>query len=132
LWDVTSGRPIGQPFIGHTDEVWGVAFHPNGKNLASSSRDNTLILWDIATHQPIGPPLTGHTDWVWGLDFSPDGQTLASSSRDTTIILWKTNLKPWPTRACLAANRNLTQTEWEQLVSPDLLYHRTCPNLPSN
>ncbi len=130
LWDVETRRPLGPPLTGHTDQVWGVVFSPDGQIVASSSRDNTIILWDAATGQPLGPPLIGHTDWVWGLDFSPDGQTLASGSRDTTIILWDVNTEMWPTRACHMANRNLSQVEWAEFIGSDVLYERTCPELP--
>ena len=31
---------------GHSDEVWNVCFSPNGKFLASGSKDSTTIIWD--------------------------------------------------------------------------------------
>ncbi len=31
----------------HTDEVWGVHFSPDGRFLASVSRDNVVIIWTI-------------------------------------------------------------------------------------
>jgi len=72
----------------HTDGVTGVSFSPDGKLLASSSADDTIILWDVVAHQRLDPPLAGHTDGVWSIAFSPDGKTLASGSADDTIILW--------------------------------------------
>ncbi len=88
LWDIETGKPIGQPLKGHSDVVSNVAFSPDGKTLASGSADNTIILWDIETGKPIGQPLKGHTAPVTSVAFSPDGKTLASGSYDTTIILW--------------------------------------------
>jgi len=36
---------------GHTDCVTSVAFSPDGKQLATGSRDNTAKLWDLSSGQ---------------------------------------------------------------------------------
>jgi WD40 repeat protein len=38
---------------GHTDEVAGVCFSPDGKLLASGSKDGTFRLWDLASRKEI-------------------------------------------------------------------------------
>ncbi|MGH8930080.1 MAG: hypothetical protein ACRDZO_05435, partial [Egibacteraceae bacterium] len=131
LWDTATGQQVGQPLTGHTDPVLGVAFSPDGTAIASASADQTVRLWDTATGQQVGQPLTGHTDWVWGVAFSPDGTTIASASADHTVRLWPVTLNGWIRHACTLANRNLTQTEWDQYVGRERPYVRTCPNLPS-
>ena len=72
---------------GHTDNVWSVAFRPNGKMLASGSWDQTVRLWNVNTGHLLHT-LRGHTDTVMSVAFSPDGNTLASGSWDGTIRLW--------------------------------------------
>jgi len=139
LWDVKTQRRV-QTLAGHVDVVGSVAFSPDGQLLASDSCLKTSVdatclsgeirLWDVATgrlHQVIrGHPFS----FVTTVAFSPDGGILASGSADQFAILWDISFDSWRTRACRIANRNLTQTEWDQFVGPETPYQRTCPGLP--
>ena len=81
--------PDVQVLHGHTDEVYAVAFHPDGTRLATAGRDGTVWIWDLATGKEV-VRLPGHRGFVWSLAFSPDGTTLASGSGDATVRFWDT------------------------------------------
>lgn len=72
---------------GHTDQVYSVAFHPDGTRLASAGRDRAVWVWDLATGLDVAR-LDGHANYVFSLAFSPDGKTIASGSGDGTVRLW--------------------------------------------
>jgi WD40 repeat protein len=64
-----------------------VAWRPDGRAFATSSRLGQVQIWDTAT----GDKLTsfkGSDDAVFGLAWSPDGLTLAAVGRDRTLRLW--------------------------------------------
>src|SRR5207249_621708 len=69
-WEASTGRPIGHPLTGHTGFVYGVAFSPVAKTIASAGDDGTVRLWEASTGKPIGHPLTGHTGPVFGMALS--------------------------------------------------------------
>jgi WD40 repeat protein len=72
---------------GHKKTVYSVDFSPDGKILASGSRDNTIKLWDVKTGQELST-LTGHGNSVFSVAINPQGNILASGSKDRTIKLW--------------------------------------------
>jgi hypothetical protein len=75
---------------GHAGPVYSVAsvaWSPDGRYLASGSRDDTVRVWDAANGQLLRT-LAGHTDWVRSVAWSPDGRFLASGSDDRTVRVW--------------------------------------------
>ncbi len=71
----------------HAGPIECMVFSPDGKMLATGSKDRTIKLWDVATGKEIAT-FKGHAAPVLCLAFSKDGKTLASGSEDKTIKLW--------------------------------------------
>ncbi|BAY95888.1 MULTISPECIES: AAA-like domain-containing protein [unclassified Tolypothrix] len=76
---------------GHEDEVSDVSFSPDGKMIATASRDGTAILWSIDGE--LLHNLKGHSGNVRSVAFSYDSKMIATASDDNTVKLWDINGK---------------------------------------
>ena len=73
--------------MGHSDSVYSVCFNPDGRLIASGSRDQTIKLWNLQERKEIFT-LSGHSNTVFSVCFSPNGKFVVSGSDDQTIKLW--------------------------------------------
>jgi WD40 repeat protein len=98
-WAVTSGGyearvwavvrdDMATDLRGHTGQVMGAAFSPDGKIVATASGDGTARVWDARTGQCL-KELRGHAGLVRSAEFSPDGKLLVTASADRTARVWE-------------------------------------------
>ena len=87
LWYARTGEHLAH-YTDHIDQVYTVAFSPNGKLLASSGLDSRLRLWDAGT----GHHITTLRGGGYTVAFSPNGKLLANAYGGDgiagTIGLW--------------------------------------------
>jgi WD40 repeat protein len=88
LWDVATGKMV-RALVGHDSYVYGLAFSPGGKYLASGGAfDYTARIWEVATGQPLRV-LKGHPNYVVQVAWSPDGSKLiAEGGVSGDISVW--------------------------------------------
>lgn len=85
IWDSTSGEKL--HMLKDAGAIFGLAFSPDGKRLATGNSEGMAAVWDVATGQQI-LSLFGHTRTVFAVAYTPDGSHLATASGDGTVKIW--------------------------------------------
>lgn len=93
LYSFAVGSEVGI-FTSHEETVICTAFSPDGKLLATSSKDRSMKLWDVMTTKLL---LTyNHSKVVICCCFSPDSRYVVSGCQDRVCRLWDTRRgKEW-------------------------------------
>lgn len=84
---IETGKPIGEPLVGHSKEVTAVAISLDSKTLASSSKDGTVRRWDL-TQERHSQKLEGCSGMVNSVEFSPDGRYILSDAGGFSMKIW--------------------------------------------
>jgi len=75
-------------FAGHSSSIWAAAYSPDGKWLATSSSDKTVILWNMAQISQVGTTLDIMNGDVWALAVSPDKKLFSAADTAGNIRTW--------------------------------------------
>ncbi len=89
VWEAAS-QTLHRAWQAHTDNIYALAFSPDGRTLASGSWDGAIKLWDMEGGALLWKNWS--TDSIERLAFAPDGRTLASGGDDATVRLWDAKL----------------------------------------
>jgi WD40 repeat protein len=92
LLDPGTGKKQRELTPGHQDGATGLAFHPDGKHLASCGRDTVVRVWNTADGKMVkelGKPRGGQfKDWIHAISFSSDGRWLAAADMAGAVQVW--------------------------------------------
>ena len=102
LWDAETAKLInkigGERITRETtrisaenQRIWGLAYSPDARMLATGGSNGSVYLWDAETAKPINniTKRNEHPVTVTTVRFSPDGKMLVSESSDGTVFLWR-------------------------------------------
>jgi len=87
LWDLTGEEPSELGRLAHADNVWDVAFSPNGQMLATAAADGSIRLWAISG-RPRDEPLFQFEGLASAVAFGPEGRWLAAGNDEGALLLW--------------------------------------------
>jgi WD40 repeat protein len=101
LVDPASGKVVKELSPGHLDGGTDLAWHPDGKHLASSGRDTTVRVWEVPSAKPEGVTTAGKLvsevgkgrggqfkDWICACAWSADGNWLAAADMVGAVQVW--------------------------------------------
>jgi DNA-binding CsgD family transcriptional regulator/WD40 repeat protein len=120
LHRLNAAEPV-SPFMSMAfsdDDRFLLTVHPTGGRL-----------WDVASGLIIGQRIP--TLEATAPSALPGQATHLLTAARQWVQIWDLDVGRWEDIACMAAGRNLTRQEWEQVGPRDQPYHATCPQWPA-
>jgi WD40 repeat protein len=118
MWESATGAERCR-LRGHNGWATAAAYSPDGRLLATTSRERTARLWDAFTGKELGQ-VKGHGGAVNAVAFSADGKLLATGDGDSTVLIWEVAalVPPRPRPARGLTTKQLSDL-WADLASAD-------------
>jgi WD40 repeat protein len=133
-YSLPSLRRIGAVLRGPSGPV---AYQPGGSLLAAVDGESVDLI-DRSLGQVVAtiafPSQARRTNFIDPtVQFDAAGKTLLTRgfADSHPALLWSTVPSEWVRAACRIAGRNLTRTEWKQIVGGKVPYRRTCAEWPA-
>jgi WD40 repeat protein len=112
---------------GHTDQIIGKYFSPDGQSLLTYGFDRTIRIWDLKNPAK-DPVVLRHDASVEGVAVSENGKWLISNTPQG-VYIWQWAIEDVRNLACRLAGRNLTRDEWAKYIG-EIDYQKTCEQWP--
>ncbi len=78
---------VGPVLRGHTHWLVSVVFSPDGRRMATSSRDGTVKVWEAQTGRELLTLQAGQHQ-ITSVAFAPDGKRIAAVGQDGDLRIW--------------------------------------------
>lgn len=83
LWDVAGAAQL-RELAGTTNEVHGLAFHPDGDRVAAVDHSGHVMIWEVSSGREMARWRPGNQP-LFGVAFSPDGEHVAAVGGEWTV-----------------------------------------------
>jgi WD40 repeat protein/class 3 adenylate cyclase len=84
VWDAGTGRPL---HVLEAEQIYSVAFSPDGRKLAAVGDLGILHVWDAATGEELIAP-ESETSGYRAVAFSQDGERVYTGGQDSSVRIW--------------------------------------------
>jgi WD40 repeat protein len=132
-YDAKSGRKIGGPLSGHTQNINDIAYTSDGRYIVSLGLDNALRFWDVRSGEQLGMPIpTNAVGNPANVALSDDDRRVfVTATQDAATSqgggIWEIpGPSAWAERLCAKLTSNPTQEQWDHWISPDVDREELC------
>jgi WD40 repeat protein len=115
LWDTSDGSLLF--LLEHRDEISAITFSPDGRYIATGSKDQRVKIWETATGRLVSdlPQKAG----VQAIAFSLDGMYLVAGCSDGVVSVWLWQPEDLIYEAYTHVTPDLREEEWQQPVEDE-------------